>query len=221
MRRKLSTATGHDASATRIAWWASFCATLALIAILGLARSVQAMPVSPGEAVAAAAERVPSPDEEAENEAETSEEDEFGVEGEECEEDEEDEECGEEEDRSAAPRECLLRTATATVSTIHDGVRLLIRYTTSSPTSVAVEYGLHGAKGSLFLGNDHKRFAANGTLRLTKRLSDAQMAKVTAAKNFTVRLHVAAAPGYCGAFFDRQLDVRRATPGGLSWSQSE
>jgi hypothetical protein len=217
MRRKLSTVANHDAPATRIAWWASFGATLALVAILGLARSAQAIPVSPGTGTAAAAERVPPPDEEAEDEAEASEEDEFEVEDEEC---EEDEECGEEEGRSEAPRECLLSTATATVSTIHDGVRLLIRYTTSSPTTVAVEYGLHGAKGSLFLGNDHKRFAANGTLRLTKRLSDAQMAKVMAAKNFTVRLHVAAAPGYCGAFFDDQLDVRRATPGGLSWSQS-
>ena len=38
------------------------------------------------------------------------------------------------------------------------------------------------------------------------------MAKVMAAKGFTVRLRVPAAPGYCKPFFDHQLDVRRADP---------
>ncbi|HEX4668862.1 MAG TPA: hypothetical protein VH275_02650 [Solirubrobacterales bacterium] len=206
----------HDAPAVRVAWWASFFATLTLIAILGLARSAQALTIPANDGIAPAAERIPPPDEEAEDEAEASEEGEF--EDEEC---EEGEECGEEEGRSEAPEECLLTAATATVSTTHDGVRLLVRYTTSSSIPVSVEYGLHGAKGSLYLGTDHKRFGATGTLRLSKQLTDPQMAKVVAAKNFTVRLHVPDAPGYCGALFERQLDVRRATPGGLSWSQSE
>ena len=46
------------------------------------------------------------------------------------------------------------------------------------------------------------------------------MAKALAAKGFTVRLRVPAAPGYCHAFFDRQLDVRRATPTGLCLASS-
>jgi hypothetical protein len=47
------------------------------------------------------------------------------------------------------------------------------------------------------------------------------MAKARAAKGFTVRLRVPGAPRYCASLFDRQLDVRRATPGGLTWLQSE
>ena len=58
-------------------------------------------------------------------------------------------------------------------------------------------------------------------LHLTRSLTESQMAKVMAAKGFTVRLRVPDAPGYCQAFFDHQLDIRRATPSGLSWQQSE
>jgi hypothetical protein len=47
------------------------------------------------------------------------------------------------------------------------------------------------------------------------------MAKVMAAKDFTVRLRVPTAPDYCKAFFDRQLDIKRATPSGLAWQQSK
>jgi hypothetical protein len=47
------------------------------------------------------------------------------------------------------------------------------------------------------------------------------MAKVLAARDFTVRLRVLDAPGYCRPFFDHQLSVRRTTPGGLTWSDPE
>ena len=99
-------------------------------------------------------------------------------------------------------------------------VRLQVRYTTSSPTTVAVAYGLHGGKGSLYLGDDKKHFGKRGVLRLSRHLSDAQMAKVMAAKGFTVRLRAPAAPGYCQEFFDYQLDLRRATPSGLAWQSA-
>jgi hypothetical protein len=46
------------------------------------------------------------------------------------------------------------------------------------------------------------------------------MAKAMAAKGFTVRLRVPAAPHYCQALFDRRLDLRQATPTGLTWQQS-
>lgn len=220
MRRKPALAS-PDAHAARIAWWASFLVTVALIAILGLARSAQALTLPAGAAVGplTAAAAAP-PIAEDEEEAEASEDEEF--ESEECEAEDRavEAEC-EEEGEAEAPQECLLSSADATVSANSDKVRLLLRYTTTSPTALAVDYGLHGAKGSLFLGGEKKRVATKGVLHLTKRLSDAQMTKVLAAKNFTVRFRVAAAPAYCRAFFDRQLDVRRATPSGLSWSQSE
>jgi hypothetical protein len=222
MQRKSSAATSHDAPAIRLAWCASFVATIALIAILGLAKSAQALTV-PGPALAGAAVVLaPAPDEEFEAEddaeAEASEGEEFEIE--ECIEDEE--EC-EDESGADAPQECLLSSAEATVSAAanHDTVRLQIHYTTSSSTTVAVDYGLHGSKGSLYLGGDKKLFARQGVLHLTKSLTAAQMVKVMAAKDFSVRLHVAGTPRYCQPLFDRQLDVRRATPTGLTWQQSE
>jgi hypothetical protein len=209
-----------EAHASRIAWWASFLATLALIAILGLARSAQALTLPPAGQIlpgSNAATPAAPEEEEAEEEAEASEEGES--EGEECESDDpaEQGEC-EAEAADEAPRECLLSTAAATISAGHDRVRLRLRYTAASPVAVAVDYGLHGAKGSLFLGSERKRVKASGVLSLSKQLSEGQMAKVLAARSFTVRLRALGAPGYCHSFFDRRLDVRRATPSGLSWS---
>jgi hypothetical protein len=212
MRRRTSAASNDEATAIRFAWWAAFFATLTLVAVLGLAKSAQALTVLPGTPGTVAAPA----DVESEDEGEEFEDEGF----EEC---EVDEECEEEGGSGEAPAECLLSSAEATVaaSTSQDKVRLQIRYTTSSPTTVAVDYGLHGSKGSLYLGGEKKQFARRGVLRLSKSLTEAQMAKVTAAKGFTVRLRVAAAPGYCKAFFDHQLNVRRATPSGLAWEQAE
>jgi hypothetical protein len=217
MRRRVTAATSDEASAIRFAWWTAFFATLTLIAILGIAKSAQALSVpfaGPPGIVAAPA---PPPDEESEDEAEASEDE--GFELEEC---EEDDEC-EEDTGLDAPQECLLSNAEATVfaTANKDQVRLQVRYTTTSPTAVAVAYGLHGAKGSLYLGGEKKQFARQGVLRLSKSLSEDQMAKVMAAKDFTVRLRVPEAPGYCKAFFDQQLNIKRATPSGLAWQQSE
>jgi hypothetical protein len=201
-----------------LAWTASFLATLTLVAILAMAKSAQAFTVPAAPGITAIAAAAPPADEEAEDEAEASEGEE--PEAEECEVGEE-EEC-EDEAGPEAPQECLLSSAEATIdaSTDRAKVRLLVRYTTSTPTAVAVEYGLHGAKGSLYLGSEKKHFGRQGVLHLTRRLSEAQMTKVVAAKEFTVRFHVLAAPGFCHPFFDRRLDVRRTTPSGLAWSES-
>jgi len=211
MRRRV-TAASDEATAIRFAWWTAFFATLTLIAVLGIAKSAQALTVpfaGPPGIVAAPA---PPPDEESEDEAEASEDEDF--EFEEC---EEDEEC--EDTDLDAPQECLLSSTEATVfaTANKDKVRLQVRYTTTSPTAVAIAYGLHGAKGSLYLGGGKKQFAREGVLSLTED----QMAKVMAAKDFTVRFRVPAAPDYCKAFFDHQLDIKRATPSGLAWQQSE
>jgi hypothetical protein len=218
MRRRVTAATSDKATAIRFAWWAAFFATLTLIVVLGIAKSAQALTVPPNGTPGTVA--APGYDESEDEEAEASEREDF--EDEECEEDEE--ECEEEVgDATEAPAECLVSRAEATVTATanKDKVRLQVRYETSSPTGVAVEYGLHGSKGSLYLGGERKQFAGHGVLRLTRTLTETQMAKVMAAKGFTVRLRVPAAPGYCKAFFDRQLDDRRATPTGLAWQQDE
>lgn len=211
MRRRPSTIAPEDA-AIRFAWWVAFLTTLTLVAVLGLAKSAQALTIPPAGIPMTLAT------EEAEDETEASEDEDLEAEA--C---EDGEECEEVETGSEAPRECILSDAEATVfaTANKNRVRLRVRYTTSSPTVVAVEYGLHGGKGSLYLGVEKKKLAREGVLSLTRNLTKAQMAKVMAAKGFTVRLRVPAAPGYCKAFFDRQLDLKRATPSGLAWRQSE
>jgi hypothetical protein len=218
MRRRPTAADSQEAPAVRFAWWMSFFATIALVAILGLARSAQAAtspaPAFPAPTLAAAFE-------EDEDEAEASEDDE-GFEFEECVDFEECDE-SEEEGGPEAPEECLLSNAEASVSAVanRDQVRLQVRYRTSSPTLVAVDYGLHGNKGSLYLGGEKQRLGRTGVLRLSDDLTEAQMAKVMAAKGFTVRIRVPAAPRFCQTLFDRQLDDRQNTPTGPSWVQSE
>ena len=55
---------------------------------------------------------------------------------------------------------------------------------------VAVDYGLHGSKGSLYLGQSRETaFRGRAFFRQTETLSEAQMAKVTGAKDFTVQLY--------------------------------
>lgn len=221
MPRKPAVATDHEAATIRIAWWASFLATLVLIALLSTAKAAQALSLSPANGIGPTAALVAVADEdEEEGEAEASEDEE--LEAEECVENEE-EECEEEEDGPAAPQECLLSSADATIfaAANRDRVRLQVRYTSTAPTPVALTYGLHGSKGSLYLGDEKKHFGRRGVLRLDRNLTEAQMARVMAAKSFTVRLRVLDAPRYCQSFFERRLDVRRATPSGLSWQQSE
>lgn len=220
----------HNARTVRLAWWASFLLTIALLAILGFARSAQAVALpGPNAGGAASAQALSDrghdePEDEDEFEAEASEGEEFDdweceVDDEECEEEAEEEA----ESSSEAPEECLLSSADATVfaSPGSDRLRFVLRYRTSSPTDVAFDYGLHGAKGSLYLGGDKRHLGGAGVVRLTQDLGEAQMAKVMAARDFAVRLHVRGAPGYCHRFFERQLTVRRAAPGGLAWSQAD
>src|SRR4029077_19925430 len=55
MRRKPEAFPNHDSHAVRLAWWASFFATIAVIAILGIVRSAQAEPAPLGGAALALA----------------------------------------------------------------------------------------------------------------------------------------------------------------------
>lgn len=196
---------------------------LVLIALLCFAPAASALTV-PGPTGLTLPDVLGAPDEEeeeGEDEAAASEEEGIAIE-EECEEEESDE-CEEDAQGPEAPVECFLTTLdpTAFASGNSDKVRLQIRYTASSPTTVKIDYGLHGGKGSLFLGSEKKRFGKRGVLRLNRKLTESQMAKVLVARDFTVRIKVLDAPRWCGSFFDRHLDVRRATPRGLTWLQSE
>jgi hypothetical protein len=196
-------------------------AILAAALTLGVASSAQALTIAPplGPGVTLAV------DDFAEDPAEDEEsEDEEGAEFEECElsEDEEEEICeGGEGEEETTPPECLLSSATATVATspARDTVRIAVRYTSRAAAAVKVELKLRGRKGALALGGDQERFKRSGVYRETQRLTDPQMAKVVAAKSFTVELLAVNTPRYCHRYFDSELTVKRTSGGGLTWSE--
>jgi hypothetical protein len=234
MRRKPTQTFGDDPQATRFAWGAAFFATIALIAILGLARSAQALTVPTTAAIGPTTALAPAAEDdegEEDDEAESSEEDEAEVE--ECEEAEESEEgeeaeageeCAESGDAgSEAPPACLLSRTAATASVNPDSgkLRLTVRYEALSPTTVAIEYRLRGGKGPLRLGDAKKHLGRAGTLHLTETVSERQLPKVLAARDFTVQLRPAGTPRYCQRLLDRHLTIRHAEAGGLTWSDPE
>ncbi len=219
MKRKRNSADLEEGQLIRLAWWASFFATVALIAILGLARSAQALTLPAGDPPATASVFVPAEEEESEDEEEgENSECEF------AEEEGEEEECEAEAEEVGAeappPRECILAGASATVSADRNGdkLRLVIRYTAYAPGSIQVAYWLRGGKGPLSLGNNHDRIGARGVIRDTTRLSPAQMSKALAARSFTIQLRPARAPHSCNHLLDRHLTVRKNAAGRLTWS---
>lgn len=123
------------------------------------------------------------------------------------------------EEREAEAAECRLESAEATVAAVpgRNELRLTVRYRTVEPSAVAVALQLRGPKGSLALGTDTARFGRTGTLRSEDSLSDAQMARALAEREFTVGLHAINTPGFCGESFERHLTDRQ----GLRWSDPE
>jgi hypothetical protein len=224
MKRKRNAVDLEEAQRIRIAWVGAFFATVALIAILGLARSAQAMTVPVGAPALSAVSFVPS--EEDEEEEFEGEEEEWTAAAE-CEEnaesEDEEEECeaiAEEEAEAEAPRECVLSSASATVTTAtnSDKVRLAIRYTAYSPGAIQVLSFLRGKKGPLSLGSDRSHLGTHGVIRDTATLTTAQIPKALAARDFTIQLRPAHAPRYCNNLLDRHLTVRHNTAGRLTWS---
>ncbi len=112
-------------------------------------------------------------------------------------------------------------TATVSASPGSDRVRLAIRYTTSSPAAVEVEFFLRGRKGPLSFDDQRQRFGHAGVFHASAALTEAQMEKVLAAKSFRVQLHALSAPRSCDRYFDRNLSVRHASGRALTWSDPE
>jgi hypothetical protein len=119
------------------------------------------------------------------------------------------------------PEECLLRSARARVLTFaaHDRIRLVVRYTSFSPADVLVAYRLTGGRGPLGLGSARVHFTQQGLYRATERLSEAQAAKVRAAKRFTVTLDILGTPDYCHRFETRHLTIRKTVHNQVVWFQ--
>jgi len=205
----------------RLAWWAAFLTTIALILLLNAARAdAAALPGGlPSLPVLAGLE----PEEEGEEEAgfgEEAEELEDAPGEAECVEDEEEGECVEGAEAARPPRECLLAAASATVSVYPHSRRvvLVLHYTAPVPTRAQISYRLRGARGGLAMGTERRRLAGNGALRDVKTLSAAKMARVLAARSFEVEVRPLEAPAYCGGYFSQRLTVRRATAHGPVWT---
>jgi hypothetical protein len=213
MRRKPVPLAARESHSIRFAWWVSFLATLALVALLGLARSAQAAAVTDPLLSAVVFPTASDPEEE----AETAEED--GEEVEECEVADEEDECDEEAGEETG-EECILKSAEATVLVLPDQgkVKLTLRYTTFSPAVVDVRYGLRGGKGGLKMGGDSRRFGHRGVFRETEQLSEAELTKTKAATEFEVDAHAVNTPGYCRQLFDRSLTAKHPAHGGLVWT---
>jgi hypothetical protein len=203
MRRKPAHRLVPDEShGARLAWWAAFVATVALIAILNFVRSAEAstLPLAP----AASPSLLVS---EAEEEGEVEEE-----EGtvEECEEVAEDElRCFAVESEEAAPSECRLTSTDAFFSVTPRGrLRLTVHYVAAAPTMVAVDSRLRGSKGSLNLDGERGRFAGSGSFHETELLGPAQTARALAARSVMVEIRPLGAPHYCHVYFDQRLVTR-------------
>lgn len=225
MTRKRNPVDLVEAQRIRLAWIGALFAAVALIAILGLARSAEAMTVPLGAPTLSAVSFVPA--EEAEEEEEFEGEEEERTAAAECEEnaesEDEEEECeaiAEEEAEAEAPRECVLSSASATVTTAtnSDRVRLAIHYTAYSPGAIKILSFLRGKKGPLSLGSDRSQLGTHGVIRETDTLTTAQIPKALAARDFTIELRPAHAPRYCNNLLDRHLTVRHSTAGRLTWS---
>ena len=104
--------------------------------------------------------------------------------------------------------ECVIEDATAKVAANpgKGSVTLSIRYRSYSPSSVAIDARLRGAKGSIHLGADHARFRRAGTFRDTFVLGEKRMERVLAAREFEVELQAVNTPRYC------QLELNGALP---------
>jgi hypothetical protein len=215
---------------------------LALLALLVCAPLAQARsggpPSAPGRCATAgdveepctrpfrSAERAFLPFEEGEPEDEEWEEEEAAEEGCEAGEEFEGEEgelevCGADGETGPLPPEaCLLRTARARllVFDARERVRLVIRYTSFLPASVIVRYRLNGGRE---LGEARAHFSTRGLFRLSERLRRAEMARVRAARRFTVALEVPAAPRFCRRFGTRRLSIRRTARGQVVWFQAD
>jgi hypothetical protein len=212
----------------RFRWLLTFVAIVfvAVLGAIGSAPHAVAAPAAPVAEPDAIAEPFELAFDEADEEGEAEASWDEGEEVDPCEsEDEAREEACEEateekELEEAEAEECRLESAEATVATVpgRDELRLTVRYKAFEPSVVAIALRLHGAKGGLDLGTDTARFGRSGTLHSTEKLSDRQMARALAAKEFAVGIQAINTPGFCRQSFERHLTARKGAAAGRQWS---
>jgi hypothetical protein len=108
-------------------------------------------------------------------------------------------EIAEEEREEAEAERCVLEDATAKLSARPGNrtVQLIVRYEAYAPVSVAIDARLRGSRGGLHLGAEHTHFRRAGVFRDNFVLSEKQMERALAAREFTVELQAVNTPRYC------------------------
>lgn len=209
----------HALSFTCLAWLSAVAAAVLLLAGLACARAAAAQPLPPTGSLPLLS------DDDLEEEVDVTEADE-GEEAYECaaEDEASEERCEEEaEEREAGEEEaeeCRIEDASATVSALpaRNQVRLTVRYETFQPSVVAVDLRLRGGRGGLDLGTETVRFGRSGTLHGSRTLTDRQMARALAAREFTVGILAVNTPHFCQGRFDRHLTSRSSAGSVAQWS---
>jgi hypothetical protein len=164
-----------------------------LFATFGLAASAKALTLPPS-AVPLSTFSASAAEDEAEDGTEApGEEESEGEEAEACEAEEE----GCEEEAEEAD-ECVLESTNASVSASASGkVRVTVRYSAATATTVALDYSLRGAKGGLHLGSARAQFQRVGVFHDALNVGGRKLNKLLAARRFVVDLHALGTPGYC------------------------
>jgi hypothetical protein len=212
----------HVLNFTYLAWLGAAAAAVLLLAGLGCARAAAAQPLPP----AGSTPLLGHDDFEEEGDEAEGEEGEEGEEAWECESDDEaaEERCEEEAEQREAEEEeaeeCRIEGASATVSALpaRDQLRLTVHYTTFQPSAVAVDLQLRSGKGGLDLGTETVRFAHSGSIHSSRTLSDRQLARALAAREFIVGLVAVNTPRFCQGRSDLHLTSRSSAGSSLQWS---
>jgi hypothetical protein len=110
-----------------------------------------------------------------------------------------DAEAEKQEAEEAAEEECILEDATARVSASpgNNTIRITIHYRAIAPASVSIKAKLRGSKGRLSLGSSRARFRRSGAFHDSFGLSEKQMEKALAAREFAIDLQAVNTPGSC------------------------
>jgi hypothetical protein len=196
----------REVNLTRVAWLVSIAAPVVLIALLCLAKAASSV---------AAELPVPEPASEALPEDECIEWEEEVIECEPVEEPV--------NSSGLPPEECVLRTLRARVlsNASRNRLRLVVHYSTVTPTRAYLDFRVRSGAGSLSLGVVRRHLGRSGVLRLGESLGEAQMERARDASDYLLELDIPSTPTYCQPYFTRRLALRRTVHGHTVWFQSD
>jgi hypothetical protein len=106
-------------------------------------------------------------------------------------------------DAGILPEECVVRTfrPTALAFASHDLVQLTIDYTAYESTPATIAFELGGSR----LATARLHLGYEGTVHLTRHLSDSQSARVRSAHRLSVQIAIPESATRCGRFFASDL----------------